>query len=220
MLTRLKDTGRISETLFLLLSSLICLALSVIRFNFNKEYSFLFLNWNLFLAFIPWLFTSIIILYPTLQKNKFLFIFVVSVWLLFFPNSLYILTDLFHLRMVTTVPIWYDLMLILTFAWTGLMFGLMSLWDLLGIIDRRFNKKTALISMHLLLFIGSFGVYLGRFLRWNSWDIINQPFQLLYDIKDRFINPFEHTRTWSVTFLMYLFLLMIYWSFRIVRNRK
>jgi uncharacterized membrane protein len=71
----------------------------------------------------------------------------------------------------------------------------------------------------ILLFLGSFGVYLGRYLRWNSWDIITEPFRLFYDIADRIINPFEHPRTWGMTLFMGLFLTIIYWSFHLVRKR-
>ena len=71
----------------------------------------------------------------------------------------------------------------------------------------------------LLLFLGSFGIYLGRYLRWNSWDIITEPFKLMYDVGDRLINPFEHPQTWGMTILMGLFLNMIYWSFRLIRKR-
>jgi uncharacterized membrane protein len=70
------------------------------------------------------------------------------------------------------------------------------------------------------LFLGSFGIYLGRYLRWNSWDIINKPFQLMYDIGDRLINPFSHSRTWGMTLLFGLFLNILYFSFRLIKNRK
>ena len=70
-----------------------------------------------------------------------------------------------------------------------------------------------------LLFIGSFGIYVGRYLRWNSWDIITEPFKLLYDIGDKIINPFHNPRAWGMTIFMGLFLNMIYWSFRLIRTR-
>jgi uncharacterized membrane protein len=69
------------------------------------------------------------------------------------------------------------------------------------------------------LFIGSFGIYVGRFLRWNSWDILTEPLHLIYDIGDRFINPFDHPRTWGMTIFMGIFLNMIYLSFRLIRTR-
>lgn len=220
MLKLLKEKNRLNETLFLGIISLICFGLSIFRFIYSDNKLFLFLNWNLFLAFIPWLLSSISILKPKIQKNKItIFVLLIS-WLLFFPNAPYILTDLFHLRLKSTIPIWFDLILILSFAWTGLLFGIFSLWDIQSILKNKINKFwLAFISIGLL-FLGSFGIYLGRFLRWNSWDIITEPFKLIYDISDRIINPFSHPRTWGMTILMGLFLNIIYWSFVFIGKRK
>ena len=69
----------------------------------------------------------------------------------------------------------------------------------------------------MMLFAGSFGIYIGCYLRWNSWDILTSPFLLLYDIGDRFVNPFAHPRTWGMTLLMGVFLPVLYFSFRLIR---
>jgi uncharacterized membrane protein len=118
------------------------------------------------------------------------------------------------------MPIWFDLVLILSFAWTGLLFGFLSLWDIERVLSKSINQKIVRCISVFLLFLGSFGIYLGRYLRWNSWDIIKEPFRLFYDIGDRIINPLEYTRTWGMTLFMGLFLNIIYWSFRLVQNRK
>jgi uncharacterized membrane protein len=180
---------------------------------------FLFLNWNLLLAFIPWALTSLVIIRPRLQKSKLVLFVLLGSWLLFFPNAPYILTDLFHLRLKSSMPIWFDLILILSFAWTGLLFGFLSLWDIEKILQNYMRKTYVLLSSIGLLFIGSFGIYVGRFLRWNSWDILTEPLHLMYDIGDRFINPFDHPRTWGMTIFMGIFLNMIYLSFRLIRTR-
>ena len=180
---------------------------------------FLFLNWNLFLAFLPWLFSTILIIYPKWQrKNLILFLLLFS-WLLFFPNAPYILTDLFHLRLRTSMPVWFDLVLILSFAWTGLLFGFMSLWDIEYIFMQKINYRIIPLVSSVLLFAGGFGIYLGRYLRWNSWDIISNPAGLAEDITDRFINPTSHPTTWGMTFFMGLFLNIIYWSFKFLGYR-
>jgi uncharacterized membrane protein len=141
-------------------------------------------------------------------------------WLIFFPNAPYIFTDLFHLRRTASIPDWFDLILILSFAWTGLLFGFLSLWDIEGILSRKIKGMYIKIISTVLLFAGSFGVYLGRYLRWNSWDIIAKPFKVLNDITERFLNPFEHQTTWGMTLFMGLFLNMIYWSFNMARRRN
>ena len=215
----LKESNRLGETLFLGLISFVCFSLSVFRFIYTDTNAFLFLNWNLFLAFIPWFLCSLLIIYPNLQKSKIALSTLVTAWLLFFPNAPYILTDLFHLQKKQSMPIWFDLLLILSFAWAGLMFGFMSLWDIEKILSQKINKKIIPLLSAMLLFLGSFGIYVGRYLRWNSWDIIREPLALLYDIGDNVINPFHHPRTWGMTIFMFLFLYMIYWSFRFVKNR-
>jgi uncharacterized membrane protein len=110
--------------------------------------------------------------------------------------------------------------MILSFAWTGLLFGFLSLWDIEQILVKKLKRRFVTAISIILLFIGSFGIYLGRYLRWNSWDIITEPFKLIYDISDRVLNPFEHLTTWGMTFFMGLFLNIIYWSFRLIRKRN
>jgi uncharacterized membrane protein len=219
MFKQLKEHNRLYETVFMGVLTLCCFSLSVFRASYSDTKTFLFLNWNLFLAFITWLLSSFAIIKPSIQKKKIAIFILLGTWLLFFPNAPYILTDLFHLRMRYTMPIWFDLVLILSFAWTGLLFGFLSLWDIEQILSKSINPKLVRCISVILLFLGSFGVYLGRYLRWNSWDIITEPFGLFYDIGDRIINPFEHTRTWGMTLFMGLFLTIIYLSFRLVRKR-
>lgn len=216
----LKENGRLNETLFLGVLTLLCFSFSIFRIVVSDTRSFLFLNWNLFLAIIPWVFTSLVILKPKLKKNKFSIVVLLFSWLLFFPNAPYILTDLFHLRTRLSMPIWFDLILILSFAWTGLLFGLLSLRDIELLLREKIKYRWSSMIVIALLFIGSFGIYLGRFLRWNSWDILSEPTGIIYDIGERIINPFDHPRTWGMTLFMGLFLNMIYWSFNIRRKKS
>lgn len=220
MFRQLKETGRYKETIFLGSLSVLCFIFSVFRYVYTDTKVFLFLNWNLFLAFLPWLFASILTVYPRLQKNKLILAGLILLWLLFFPNAPYILTDLFHLKQYNTMPVWFDLLLILSFAWVGLMFGFMSLWDIEKIISQRVKKVMMPVISLGLLFVGSFGIYVGRYMRWNSWDIITEPHDIIYDIGDRVLNPVHHTSTWGMTLFMFIFLSMIYWSFRLIKKRN
>ena len=199
---------------------MICFLFSLIRFFYTDTKSFLFLNWNLFLAFVPWLLSTVLLLSPVLQKIKICIFGIIAFWLLFFPNAPYILTDLFHLKRNTSVPIWFDLVLILSFAWVGLLFGFISLWNIEQVLSKRISQKIIPVLSMILLFIGSFGIYLGRYLRWNSWDIISEPLKILDDIGDRVVNPVRYLQTWGMTFFMFIFLSILYWSFRFVKNRK
>jgi len=220
MIKQLKESSRFNETIFLGGLSILCFCLSIFRFIYSDTKVFLFLNWNLFLAFLPWLFSSLLMVYPKFQNIKLITYGLVISWLLFFPNAPYILTDLFHLRLNSTMPIWFDLVLILSFAWVGLLFGFMSLWDIEKLLSEKINKKLIPVISFSLLFLGSFGIYIGRYLRWNSWDIIRQPYSLAYDIGDRIVNPFHHPRTWGMTIFMFIFLSIIYWSFKFIKKRS
>lgn len=220
MYAQLIKNNRFQVALFMGVLSLFCFALSLFRVEVSGTRHFLFLNWNLFLAFVPWLFTVILTMSPNLQKSRLAVFGMLGVWLLFFPNASYILTDLFHLSHNSSMPIWFDLVLILSFAWTGLLYGFLSLWNLEELMEQFLSKRTITILSVGLLFISSFGIYIGRYLRWNSWDIVNHPTKLMGDIGDRIINPFDHTRTWGVTIFMGLFLTMLYFTFKFLRKKQ
>ena len=220
MLKILKEHHRFTEIIFMSTISSLCFGLSLFRFLYTDSKLFLFLNWNLFLAFIPWALSLIALINPNVLNRKILIIALFIMWLLFFPNAPYILTDLFHLHNSSPVPMWFDLVLILFFAWTGLLFGFLSLWDLERILEKYLSRNWISLLSIALLFLGSFGIYLGRYLRWNSWDIIRDPFGLFYDIGKRLAFPMEHPSTWGMTIFWGIFLNVMYWSFRLVKARK
>ncbi len=203
--------------LLLILMSGFCFFLSIFRVLISGTSFFLFLNWNLFLAAIPYLLTYLLAKPNTGKLKIFNLVGMSVIWLLFFPNAPYILTDLFHLRIASAVPKWFDLILIISFAWTGLLFGFLSLMKIERLYQKFLSAKQVNYLSFIVLFLASFGVYLGRFLRWNSWDVIQNPFSLLFDISDRIIHPFTHLRTWGVTFLFGIMLNIIYWTVKLLR---
>ena len=220
MIKLLKEQGRYRETLFMGIITMLCFSFSIFRYLYTDTRIFLFLNWNLFLAFVPWALSSIAILKPKLQDSKITMMVLLFAWLLFFPNAPYILTDLFHLRARSSMPVWFDLILILSFAWTGLLFGFLSLWDIERILKKSINHIWIPLISASLLFVGSFGIYVGRYLRWNSWDIIREPFGLVSDIGEKFLNPLDYPKAWGLTLFMGFFLNMIYWSFRLIKKKN
>ena len=201
--------------MLLIAMTLFCMAISITRYLITDTKVFLFLNWNLFLAIIPWTISSLMVAYE-LNKKLPLILLIIS-WILFFPNSPYILTDLFHLKLKGSAPIWFDLVLILSFAWTGLVYGLISLMDIEKHLSTYLNRKLTSTLIISFIFLASFGIYLGRYLRWNSWDIISNPLGLAGDIMDRFMHPLSHPRTWGMTLLMGILLNMIYFSIKFIK---
>jgi uncharacterized membrane protein len=190
------------------------------RMVYTNSHIYFFLNWNLFLAFIPWFLSGFLTAQPGLIKKKWYFVPVLPFWMLFFPNAPYILTDLFHLRLQTSVPIWYDLIMILLYAWTGLLFAFFSLWHVENILGSGIGRLPTIIFSSSVLYTSAFGIYVGRYMRFNSWDLITKPLSVMGEISQRFANASEHPRTWGMTLLLGTFLNVLYWSFNQLRNQK
>jgi len=177
MIQSLRDSDRLDETAFMVILSLFCVATSLFRRFYSGNWSFFFLNWNLFLAIIPWALTSFSFIKPKIQSSILGIIILLVFWLLFFPNAPYIITDLFHLRIIKSMPIWYDTLMILSYAWTGMLFGFLSLWDIERILGRKLPHPLVTFFSGILLFVGSFGIYVGRYLRYNTWDLFTKTYR-------------------------------------------
>jgi uncharacterized membrane protein len=145
------------------------LTLLAFRLFRSGSLSYIFLVWNLFLAFIPWWISNYIKKRPFNIRQLPLF----GVWLLFIPNSPYILTDLFHLKQRALVPLWFDLVLVLSFALIGTIVFLKSLKDILTLLKSYVSPIQFTLITPVIFWLISLGLYLGRFLRFNSWDIIH-----------------------------------------------
>jgi uncharacterized membrane protein len=195
------------------------LGLSVVliggRVLLTGRLQFLFLLWNLFLAAIPFCLSAALVL-AARPPRALLLLLVGAAWLLFFPNAPYLVTDLFHLEPRQGVPYWYDLALILSCAWNGLMLAYASLLDMHTLVQRRLGIGAGWAFVTVALLLSSFGIYLGRYLRFNSWDVLANPLTLFYDILHRLINPLSHPRTWGVTVVFGVFLLIGYGTVRLL----
>ncbi|UOU98786.1 DUF1361 domain-containing protein [Chryseobacterium daecheongense] len=216
MIQKLMKHQRLEISLLLIMMTLFCFSLSLFRYYMTDTKVFFFLNWNLFLAWIPLIITSFAVIFNV--KSKLSLMIMVIIWILFFPNSPYILTDLFHLKVRSSIPIWYDLVVILSYAWTGLICGFISLGDIEKFLSAYLKRPMINLIVVVFLFVSSFGVYLGRFLRWNSWDILNNPFGLFNDIIVRFVYPLEHTKTWGVTLLLGVMLNFMYFMIKVIKK--
>ena len=193
----------------LALLSVYCLVLSYFRVHRFESIDFLFLIWNLFLAGIPYLISEFVNrnkLKPLSWVNAPLLL----VWLLFLPNAPYVLTDVVHLFPRADVPYWYDQMLVLSYALTSLLFGLMSMQNIFEAMKRHYNTWKAWLIIASTSFLAGFGVYLGRYLRWNSWDVLTHPDELTLDILHRVLHPLQHPRTYLITISIGVFLSLIF----------
>ena len=179
-------------TLVFVLATSVALSLLLVmgRVLMTGRLMFLFLVWNLFLAVVPFALSTMLGTARGPLRARLL-VPVGAAWLLFFPNAPYILTDLFHLERRVGVPYWYDLALILSCAWNGLMLAYASLADMQGLVQRRLGTGTGWAFATVALLLSSFGIYLGRYLRFNSWDVLTNPLTLFYDIVNRILHPFS-----------------------------
>lgn len=206
---------------FFVCSVMLCGMLAV-RIVHAQSFLFAFLVWNLFLAWIPFLCSIGIQLVhrraTAKQLRRFLLLALGIAWLVTFPNALYIITDIMHLThlpTVSTVPLWYDSLLVPAYGFLGLLLGFCSLYLVQTALRKHWQSAWVWIATGGVITVASFGIYLGRFLRWNSWDVVRAPAGLWTDISDRLINPLHHPRTMLFTIsyaacLMTLYLILYF----------
>jgi uncharacterized membrane protein len=194
----------------LILSSLFSLVLLTIRIIATDRLVFLFLPWNLFLAFVPYYIVTSLIANPGWIENKFKFCLTFLLWLVFIPNSFYILTDLFHLELTADSPRWFDLTMIFSFAWNGMLLGILSVRKMETITGLFLKKRNTVFFLYPVMWLIAFGIYIGRYLRFNSWDILTNPFSLFGEIGEMFINPSRYTYAWGMIFCFSVFITLLY----------
>ena len=183
----------------LLFTSSIASAIWFVRYVYTDSIAFIFLMWNLFLAWLPVLFGLMARRNGASKLGRWLW---GGLWLLFFPNAPYLLTDILHLGQLGRVPLWYDLIMLIAFALVGLFLGFASLFWLQELVAQAWNRLTSWIFVLFALGLSSFGIYLGRFLRWNSWDVFVQPTVLLRDLVDHLLVWTQFRETAVVTLLL------------------
>jgi uncharacterized membrane protein len=198
--------------LLLLAASLVSLTLVIARYFYSSTWQYYGLIWNLFLAWIP--FVLAFLAYILSWQRRWVFVVVVIfafLWLIFFPNALYILTDMQHLGLnVTNVPLWYDVILLTWFSWTGVLLGVVSLNLIQEIIKREFGRWMGWIFVFFAAGLSSAGVYIGRFIRLNSWDIFQDPSASAASLWDWLQDP--SLRSVGFIALYTLFFLFVYFT--------
>jgi uncharacterized membrane protein len=200
----------------LLLASALCLAMLVARMFYTQQISFAWIVWNLFLAWVPLLTAMpLYVLRSRGARRPILGGVLAVLWFLFFPNAPYIVTDLVHLHERPPVPFWFDMLMIQAFALTGLFLGYLSLYLMQEVVRSRAGRWPSWTFVIGMLGLGSFGIYLGRFLRWNSWDALLSPVGTLSDAARMFLPvPSPKLLGFSATFFAFsLVCYLIVYSF-------
>lgn len=201
--------------LALLFASAVAVTLTVLRVEWTRNLRYLSLVWNLFLAWLPLAFAlAVYNRHQGGERHGWRFYSLALLWLLFLPNAPYIFTDLIHLTTRYYPHFWLDLALVLLVAFTGFLLGFMSLYLMQSIVADRLGKVAGWLFILGATALSSYGIYLGRFLRWNSWDIIVHPLGLTHDIGHLAAHPLAnpHSLAFLGLFATFLFLgyLMLY----------
>ena len=202
-------------TLFLLLvaASIVSVCLEAMRIWRSGTVHYGFLLWNLGLAWIPFMLAALAYALANARKPILYGVILASAaaWLVFFPNAPYILTDFQHLSVaIDGIPVWYNVILLIWFAWTALLLGIVSLYLMQEIVARMLGIKASWLFVVIVTGLSSFGIYVGRFMRWNSWDAWNQPLPLARDIWDEISHPLANKEAFFFTLIFMLLFLFIY----------
>jgi uncharacterized membrane protein len=205
-----RSRRRLVTILGLFAGSLFCVALVLVRNVSTGNPNFRYLIWNLFLAWIP--FALAVVVYDRWRRRRtgILLLALGALWLLFFPNAPYIATDFVHLERDPLAPYWYDAVTIASFAWMGLLLGFASLYLVQTVVRQWRGEVASWIFAVVALALGSLGIYLGRFLRLNSWDALEHPSVLPRIAHAVARDPFAYQEAIAVTVLFTLALSFAY----------
>ena len=193
--------------------TLLVYAMVGVRVAYSGNDHYVALVWNLFLAWVP--FVLALAVYGGFRRGAGALPLVVggALWLLFLPNAPYIVTDLKYLGEWTGAPIWFDVVLASGAAWAGLALGFLSLYLMHAVVRSLFGALNAWCFVLGALALSSFGIYLGRYERWNSWDLFVRPRALLGDIWGGAMNPGAQVEAFAVTVAFTVFLAATYLVF-------
>lgn len=210
--------NRYSLAVFILLNlgCAMCIGLVFARVAYSESGRHLGLIWNLFLAWIPFILAFFAHAISWRRAALYLIIpFIAFFWLIFFPNAPYMLTDLQDLaRRAGDAPLWYDVIIVVWCSWTGMLLGLISLYLMQDIIARNFGRLAGWAFVFLISGLSSFGVYIGRFVRLNSWDILQNPSETAQEILGVVIDPSRRLAAFTLLYtFFFLFVFLLLYSF-------
>jgi len=201
---------KIGVCVLLTAASAVCVGLVMARMAYSDSTRYAGLVWNLFLAWIPFVLAY---LAYVLSWRRGLMYFVIPafslLWMIFFPNAPYILTDLQHLSQgASKVPLWYDVILLIWFSWTGMLLGIVSLNLMQEIIKRQLGRGPSWAFVFMVATLSAVGLYVGRFIRLNSWDILQNPGETASNVFDWLSDP--SLRSVGFIALYTLFFMFVY----------
>ncbi len=196
----------------LIFLSIFCVFILAVRVIHTRSSTFSFLAFNLLLAWLPLIsaFSAYQLHRKLTGRFQVLPLVCMGVWLVFLPNAPYLNTDLVHLTPRNDLAFWFDLTMFVAFAVTGLLCGLVSLYWMQQVVFHIAGSVASWLFVVSATALSSFGIYLGRFLHWNSWDVVGNPTGLLTDIWGIVRHPFANFEVFAFSGLFTLFFVAAY----------
>jgi uncharacterized membrane protein len=193
--------------------SLICVGLFLLRVIATGSFRYFFIPGNLALAWLSLFFAWLLV--NRLRARRWLSwqnIGLSILWLIFLPNSWYVLTDFIHVQPTGEISQLYDIVLVCSLVVCGFIAGFTSLYIVHLQLRKRLGERVSAEMIAAIILAASFAIYLGRALRWNSWDVIANPSGLILNVSDRLFDPLGYPRSLNITGLFFVMLGSIYWS--------
>lgn len=191
-------------------SSALGVVLLAARIGWTGRPAYGFLVWNLFLAWVPWICALAIRELHRRGAGAAKLGPFFLVWLAFLPNAPYLVTDFIHLQHRGSAPLWFDAVMLASYAWAGVGLGVASLRTCSDVVHARLGRWAATAFVVGSGVATGFGIYLGRFVRLNSWDVAMRPLTVVEVSVSPLLDPFSHPRAWVVTLTFALFFLAAY----------
>lgn len=191
--------------------TVVSLALFAIGALENRSLQFSYLVWNLFLAWLPLVVVALLLKrLKTHLWSSWQPFCLTLLWLLLLPNSFYMISDFIHIQDVMRTNLLYDVIMFTSFIFTAALAGFSSLYLVQAQLHKRVGLRVSSGLVGVVLFLCSFAIYLGRDLRWNSWDVLLNPAGILFDVSDHLIHPFQHGDMFTTTLSFFVLLGSLY----------
>lgn len=191
--------------------SIVSCGFLVVQMFKTENTQYWYLIWNLLLAWVPLALTGLLLRLLKRQLWSDLFPILVSlVWLVMLPNSFYMISDFIHIKEFSDEELVYGVVVFTSFVFTAALIGFSSLYVIHEELRRRLGAKLSGLFVGSILLACSFAIYLGRDLRWNSWDILVNPAGILFDVSDRLVNPYGHPGIFTTTLSFFVLLTSLY----------
>jgi uncharacterized membrane protein len=191
----------------------------------NHSWDFAYLSWNLFLAWIP---LGLMLWLEKVLRRKlwssWQALVITIAFVTFLPNTFYLTTDVIHLQEVPRVDLVFDVVVFMSFIMNAFIIGLISVYMFHVELRKRLSVAKSWSLLATLLLLISFAIYIGRDLRWNTWDIILNPASILFEVSDRLLAPAQHPELFSTTLGFFVLITATYvvgwYAARVLRQQK